>query len=142
MEAKRSGGLVGGVAFTIGMPLNPEPVLLGFFLSTEASLCRAAAIGVLVRKGGNVGLKDEFSGGAVLMPSSGETGFPIEVAELSGGLKVFLSAVDFDGSLNAEGGSLEVVSFGKVSLPEIGLSVSETSWLGSSFESDETYFID
>ena len=138
MDAKRSGGLAGGVAFTIGMPLNPEPALLGFFLSREPSLCRAAAVVGLACKGGNVGLKDEFSGGAVLMPSSGGAGFPIEVAKLSGGLNVFLSAVAFGGSLNAEGGSLEVVSFGKESLPELGLSVSETSWLGSSFESDET----
>ncbi|MDB4372839.1 hypothetical protein N9Z53_03580 [Mariniblastus sp.] len=59
-----------------------------------------------------------------------------------GGLNVFLLAAEFNGSLNAEGGWLGVVSSLRDSSPRLGLSISDTSWLGSSFESDETYFID
>lgn len=130
------------MAFTKGIPLNPEPELLGgFFVSTETPFAGALKGVALVRRGGDAGLNDDIGGGVVLT-RPGEIGFPIGGATFLGVPKVFLLAADFAGSLNAEGGSLGFASSLRASLSEVGLSASDTSWLGSSFEPDDTYFID
>lgn len=95
----------------------------------------------LVRRGGDAGLNDE-TGGNVVFTSPGAVGFPVESATFLGVPKVFLLAADFAGSSNAEGGWLGFASSLRASPPEIGLSASDTSWLGASFEPDDTYFID
>ena len=83
--------------------------------------------------GSDPGFNDRVGGG-VNLTSSDELGLP--------GVKSFFSAIEFNGSLNADGGLLGDVSSLRFSLPGAGILVSDISWLGSPFESEETYFID
>lgn len=91
----------------------------------------------MVGEGGDTGLNAKDGWGVAVLTSPVELGFPVMSSA-----EVFLLAADFRGSLNAEGGWLGVISLLGDSSSKVGLSVSDASWLGASFESDDTYFID
>ena len=132
LDAKRSGRIAAGVAFTKGMSLLTE-LLSDFCVASEFLFCLILKVEKLVCAGSDPGLNDRVGGG-VNLTSSDELGLPR--------VKGFFSAVKFNGSLNAHGGLLGEVSPLRVSLPGAGIFVSDISCLGSPFESEETYFID
>jgi len=94
LDAKRSGRIATAAAFTKGMSLSRESSG-DFFVAGEKFFCLTSKVEKLVCAGSDAGLNDRVGGG-VDLTSPGELGLP----RVNG----FFSAVEFTGSLNADGG--------------------------------------